>query len=188
MRRDERYRGVGQVIQGQQYASGDLLVPGQLQQAPAEQQADRQAADVAEKDLRHRPVERRKADAARHTTRRLTIVVVAGTSPSQPSRAMAALTGTASADRHQVEPVHEVDEVHEPEAGQQHEAAFDPERKQRRRSCKLVGRGKDDGRDGRRLQQQPRQHPNRMDVIGKAHGRDEQRRAETRWRGFSWPM
>src|SRR5437660_1077074 len=36
-------------------------MPGELQQTPAGQQADRQAADVAEKDLCDRPVEGRKS-------------------------------------------------------------------------------------------------------------------------------
>ena len=44
----------------------------------------------------------------------------------------------------------------------------------------IFGRGKDHRRDGEPLQQQPRHHRDGMDVIGKADGRDEQRRAEYR--------
>ena len=36
-------------------------MPGELQQAPAGQEPDRQATDVAEKDFCHRPVEGRKS-------------------------------------------------------------------------------------------------------------------------------
>ena len=53
---------VGQIVERQQQGGCKLLMPGELQQAPAEQQPDRQAADVAEKDLCHRPVERRESE------------------------------------------------------------------------------------------------------------------------------
>ena len=35
---------------------------GKLQQDPAKQEPDRQAAHIAEKDLRYRPIERRETD------------------------------------------------------------------------------------------------------------------------------
>ena len=131
----QRHRGIGQIIQRQQQRGGEMLMPGQLQQAPAEQQADRQAADVAEKDLRHRPVERRKAEhraAQRGGDDRRRCRQFAERSRAA---AIAARDRHDLGDRHPVEPVHEVDEVDEPEAGQQQQTAFDPERTGRRRSA-----------------------------------------------------
>ena len=89
------------------------------------------------------------------------------------------MIGTTLGDRHQVEPVHEVDEIHEPEAREQKQGAFDPERAGRN-DPKIAGRGNDHGGDRQRLQQEPRQDRNGVDVVGKAYDSDEQRRAENR--------
>ena len=43
---------------------------GELEQHPADQKADRQRADIAEEEPRHRPVERRKADERAEQRRR----------------------------------------------------------------------------------------------------------------------
>ena len=113
-------------------------MPGELQQAPAEQQADRQAADVAEKYLRHRPVERRKAEhraAERrgddHRRRR------GVAEPAEQGDGRGDRYGLG--DRHQVQPIHEVDEIDEPEAREQRQRAFDPERTGRN-DPEIVGR------------------------------------------------
>ena len=111
---------------------------GELQQAPAEQQADRQAADVAEKDLCHRPVERRESEhraAQRGGNDRRRCRQFA--EPAEQDH-----RGGDRHDlghRHQVQPVHEVDEVHEPEAGDQQQGrarsrADRPERSADRRA------------------------------------------------------
>jgi len=80
-------------------------------------------------------------------------------------------------DRHQVQSVHEVDEVDEPEPGDQQHTALDW-----KRTCGhdlQIGRRREDDRaDGCGLQQQPRQHRNGLDVVGKSNQRDEQRRGE----------
>ena len=151
-------------------------MPGELQQTPADQQADRQAADVAEKDLRHRPVERREAEHRAEQRR--------GEQDCRCRKfAEPAKQNDRAGDRHdlgrrhQVQPVHEVDQVHEPQARQQQQGAFEPERAGRN-DPQVFGRGKDHHGDGCSLQQEPRQHRNRTDVVGKAHGRDKQRRAE----------
>ena len=93
----QRRGRVHQIIHRQQQGGGELLMIGQLQQAPAEQQADRQAADVAEKDLRHRTVERRETRASRRRAPRQTMVAGAGNSPSDPSTTIAPVIGTTSA-------------------------------------------------------------------------------------------
>src|SRR6266403_5564820 len=55
-------RGVGEIIEGQDERRCQMTCSGKLQQDPAEQKSDRQAAYVAEKDPRHRSVERREAN------------------------------------------------------------------------------------------------------------------------------
>ena len=87
-------------------------------------------------------------------------------------------------DRHPVQPVHEVDQIHKPEARQQQQAAFDPERAGRN-DPEIVGRGEDDRADGQGLQQQSRQHRDGFDVVGEADDGDEQRRSENRDRDMS---
>src|SRR5665213_1556865 len=107
-----------------------MMVVGQLQQTPAEQQADRQAADVAEEDFCDRPVEGREAEhgAAQcrsdHRSRYWKFT-------EQSEHDHRACDRHHFGDRHQVETVHEVDEVNEPQACQQQQAAFDPERSSR---------------------------------------------------------
>ena len=80
-------------------------------------------------------------------------------------------------DRHQIEAVHEIDQVHEPEARDQFDGAFDGER-QVRRDCKIVGRAVNDCADGRGLQQEARQHRDRLDVIHHPHDRNRESGAE----------
>src|SRR5450631_278627 len=65
----QRHRGVGKVIKRQQQRGNHVLPKSKLKKAPAEQQANRQAPDISEKDLcywtieggesNHRPAERR---------------------------------------------------------------------------------------------------------------------------------
>ena len=153
-------------------------MPGELQQTPAGQEADRQAADVAEKDFRHRPVERRETEH-RPEQRRGGDRRGRGKFGEPAEQNERAGDGHDLGDRHQVQPVHEVDEVHEPQACEQQQAALEPERAGGS-DPQVFGRGKDHRGDGEPLQQQPRHHRDGTDVIGKAHGRDEQRRAEYR--------
>ncbi len=186
MRRPERFApghtpqqgdgGVSEIIERQQQRSCEVLMPGELQQAPAGQQADRQAADVAEKDFRdravegreaeHRPEQRRGSDC--HGRRKFD-------EPAEQNERTG--DGHDLGHRHQIQPVHEVDEVHEPQACEQQQAAFDPERTGGS-DPQVFRRGQDHRGDREPLQQQPRHHRDGTDVIGKAHGRDEQRRAE----------
>ena len=56
----KRDGGVGEIIERQDECCGEMIHCGKLQQKPAKQKPDRQATHVAEKDLRHRPVERRE--------------------------------------------------------------------------------------------------------------------------------
>jgi len=60
--------------------------------------------------------------------------------------------GTTSAAVIRSSPSMKLDEVHEPEPGQQHKAGVRSERNSVN-DPQALGRGKDDGRDGRRLQQ-----------------------------------
>ena len=143
--------GVGEIVERQQKGGRDLLMPGELQQTPAGQQADWQAADVAEKDFRYRPVERCKAEhrpeqrrgGDRRGRRKF------GQPAEQNERAG---NGHDLGDRHQIQPVHEVDEVHEPQACEQQQAALEPERAGRNDS-QIFGRGKEHRGDREPLQQ-----------------------------------
>ena len=156
MRRPERFApchppkqrdgGVGEIIERQQQCGRNVLMPGELQQAPADQQADRQAADVAEKDFRHRPVERRKAEH-RAEQRRGGDRRGRGKFAEPAEQNERAGDGHDLGDRHQVQPVHEVDEVHEPQACEQQQAALEPERAGRN-DPQVFGRGKDHRGDG----------------------------------------
>ncbi|MHC2626654.1 hypothetical protein ACVIW2_008686 [Bradyrhizobium huanghuaihaiense] len=58
----QRDGGIGEVIGRQQQRRSRLPVPGELEQAPAEQEADRQAADIAQEHFCDRLVEGRKAE------------------------------------------------------------------------------------------------------------------------------
>jgi hypothetical protein len=82
-------------------------------------------------------------------------------------------------DGNPVEPVHEIDEVDEPQPCQHEEAAFDPDRNERR-NAQAAGTGEHDCSDGNGLQQKPRQDRNRFEVVGEAERRDEQGRTEQR--------
>ncbi|GAA0010974.1 hypothetical protein BRDID11004_24030 [Bradyrhizobium diazoefficiens] len=151
-------------------------MPGELQQAPAEQKADRQATDIAEKHLGDGTIERRKAErgAAQGGGEQ-------GGRPGQVAEPSQQQQRRGDRhhfhDRHQVEPVHEIDEVHEPDSGEQEEAALQRER-QRRDDARRFGRGEHDGSDGGGLQQEPNQHRQRDDVVGKSHQGDQDRRSD----------
>ena len=53
----QRHGGVGKVIQRQQKRGSHMLPKSKLKEAPAEQQANRQAPYIAKKDLCHWTVE-----------------------------------------------------------------------------------------------------------------------------------
>ena len=156
MRRPERFApddaphqgdgGVSEIIERQQKGGGNLLMPGELQQTPAGQQADRQAADVAEKNFRHRPVERREAEH-RPEQRRGSDRRGRGKFGEPAEQNERAGQGHDLGNGHQVQPVHEVDEVDEPQACEEQQAALDPERAGRN-DPQVFGRGKDHHRDG----------------------------------------
>src|ERR1700751_2181637 len=59
---DERDGAVGKIIKRQQDPRGAAATAGKHEQQPAKQKTDRQTTDVAEKKLRHRPIEKSKAD------------------------------------------------------------------------------------------------------------------------------
>ncbi len=147
----QRERGIGQIIERQDKRGRGMVLSRQLQQTPAEQQADRQAADVAEKDRRDRTVERRKTDhraAKRRGNDRGRQWKLAGKA-EQRHRGR---DGHDLGCGHPVEPVHEVDEVDEPEAGEHQQAAFDSDR-QERRDAKIACPGQYDGADRDCLEQ-----------------------------------
>src|SRR5438093_326263 len=52
---------IGEVIERKDQRRSRVSTGGELEQRPAEQEADRQTARIAEKQLRHRPVERGEA-------------------------------------------------------------------------------------------------------------------------------
>ncbi len=152
----------------------------EFQQAPAQQQTNRQTADITEKDLCDRAIEWRESDhctAERGSDNRSWQRQLA--EPSQQNHC--AGDRYSLGNSHQVQPVHEIDEVHEPEARKQKKRSFD--RQWTRWNDSKIGRScKDDRADGGGLQQQARQYRDGFKIIGKSQHRDEQRRGENRSR------
>ncbi len=129
----QRDRRVGEVIERQQQRSREVAVAGELQQQPSHHETDRQAAAVAEKELRHRPVERRKAEHRAGERQR-------DQCRSLRHRAEQREDVDAGRDRHRlgdrdpVDAVHEVDEIDEPQQGNGLDAPLDDERHDRQRA------------------------------------------------------
>ena len=59
---DQGERGVGQIVQRQQQRGGQVAGAGEKDQEPADQEADRQTADIAEKKPGGRPIEIGKSE------------------------------------------------------------------------------------------------------------------------------
>ena len=155
-----------------------MPAPRQQQQDPAEQQPDRQASDIAEKQPRHRAVERRKSDRRAEQRQR-------DQHRERRCRADRAEQHDTRSDRHDlrdshpVETVHEVDEVHEPDAAEHHHRAFRPLGKLRH-DAEVRRKHRDDEAHRNELHQQPWRRPEAAQVVdradnGKKHGRNRQR-------------
>ena len=161
----QRERGVGQIVERKNQRGDELLVPGELQQAPAEQEADRQTADIAEENPGDRAVEGRKAE---HRTakcgcddcRRRRQFAEPPSEQHQGRRHRHNLS-----NRHEVQSVHEVHQVHEPEAGEQKHGALDANG-QAEMIRKSSG-ADDEDRNRYPLKEQSRQGRDRLDVVDK---------------------
>ena len=116
-----------QIIKRQQQRGDEMLAIGQLQQAPAKQEADRQTADVTEKDLGHRPVERRKPSMAPQQRRR-DDGCRGRKFAERPSRSSPPVTGTTSATVIQSSPSMKLTRLTNQRPASSKMAAFDPER------------------------------------------------------------
>ncbi len=169
----ERDGRVGEVIERQQQGGGAVAGVGELQQQPAEQQADRQTADVAEKEPRHRLVQRRKAEhAAKEGGRRQR--------RQRRDRAAETEQHQGRGDRHEldhghpVDAVHEVDEVDEPHAAEQEGAALEPAG-QFRHDLEVARQCRDHRADGDELRGEPRQLRQGAHVIDRTHHREQHR-------------
>ena len=149
---------------------------GQFQKTPTEQEADRQAADVTEENLRHRTVEGGKSDdgAAKRCGRdRRGQRQVAERAEQDQRRG----DWNHLRDGDPVDPVHEIDQVYEPQAGQEQNGLFDPDWNGRNDPQMARGRNQH-GRDRQRLQDQPRYHLDGFDIVSGADESDEGGRAE----------
>ncbi len=171
----QRDRGVGGVIERQQQRSREVAVAGKLEQQPSHHQSDRQAAAVAEKELRHRPVEWRKAEHGAEKRQR-------DQRGRLRHRTEQRENVDAGRDRHglrhgdPVDAVHEVDEIDEPQQRDGLDGPLDDERHDRQRT-QVRRHRRDDGDDRDGLQRKARQRRQREDVVGDAEPH-QQRRAD----------
>ena len=155
---------VGEIIERQHKRRGEMAVAGQQEQQPGEQQPDRQAADVAEKYPRHRPVERRKADQCRRTSASATTTAVRRQRAEQPDQRRPTVTGTTSATVIQSMPsmkfVRLTNHRHASSSSARsiHQGSIGTTRSSAGRLAIIDG-------DGERLQQQPRRDLDGADVI-----------------------
>ena len=159
----KRDRRVGEIVERQQERGGELAAPRQKNEQPAEQETDRQAADIAEKEPRHRPVEGGEADERaeereRHDDRRRRQAA------GDPEQHDAGADRHGLCDRHPVDAVHEVDEVDEPQPAEHQQSALDPPR-QHGDDVQFRRQRHDDGADGNGLQHEPRADIERTDVV-----------------------
>ena len=109
--------GVGEVVEGEEEGGGPGPRSGELQQRPADEQAQGQRAHVTEEEPRHRLVEGSEAEKPAKQ----------GGGEERRGRRQAAhdaeereggCDGHELGHAHPVDPVHEVDEVHEPDPGE----------------------------------------------------------------------
>ena len=116
-------RRVGEIIKRQQQRSREMAAAGQQQHDPAEHQANRQAADIAEKQFCDRTIEWRESDGGTKQRKR-------DQHRLRWPRADRAEQCRARRDRHHlgdchpVDAVHEIDQVDEPDAAQQQQRAL----------------------------------------------------------------
>ena len=180
----QRHGRVGQIIQRQQQCGGELLMIGELQQTPAQQQPDRQAADISEKDFCHRAVEGRKPEHRAAQRRRDNGRRKPETSPSQPSTISAPVIGTTSATVIKSSPSMKLTRFtnQRPASNSRPRSIQSGQAGTIRRSPDAV---KSMAATASALQQQPRQHRDGFDVVGKAYDGDEQRRSRIPRPGYS---
>jgi len=152
-----------------------MALARELEQQPAEQQTDRQAPHVAEKELRHRLVEGCKTqDRAKQRS--------CDQRRQQPDRAGEAEQGERGGHRHElrhghpVDSVHEIDKVDEPHAAEKEASALEPPRRLRQEP-QLVRQHGDDGGNGDALHGEPGSRRQRAHVVDRPdHGEQRRRR------------
>ena len=128
-----------------------MSAAGQQHQQPAQQQTDRQAADVAEKQPRDRPVEWRETDHRAAKCQRQDRSLTRQRS-HQAEGCKRRGRRHDFGDRYPVNAVHEVDEVHEPKPRNEGQEPLDPPR-QSGNDTQLGGKCRDDGADNDDLQE-----------------------------------
>ena len=158
---EKRDRRIGQIVERQQQRRREAAVERQAVQHPGDEKPDRQRADVAEEEPRHRPVERRKSDERPEQRRRDDRHILAG-------KAERAEQHERGRDRRHlgdgdpIDPVHEVHEVHEPDPGDDRQSALEPKRHDARQQPAGAARSEHHDADRERLQHET-QEPERAD-------------------------
>ena len=172
-------RRIRQVVGRQQQRRLPSARRRQRQHEPAGQITERDAADIAEKNLRGMPVPEQKAE--RHAGERQP----EGPQPRrrrtqqrQQKGAKAEARALGAADP--VDPVHEVEEVHEPEPGQRRQGVIDDDRKRTLKDKGAVRERPDPGADRRDLREQAQQSREASAQIVEPRHRGERERGSKR--------
>ena len=175
----ERDGRVGEIIERQQDC-GWRVRRGRraAHQEPAEQQTDRQAADIAEEKPGDWPVEIGKADHG---------AAQGEADDGRQRRQEAACAENRQrrgdrhdfGDRHPIEAVHEIDQIDEPEPAEGQQQAFNQQR-QERRDPQFIRQSEDHQRHADGLQKKARRNADRADVVRGTHGRDDDHGDEER--------
>ena len=172
----QRNSCVGEIVERQHDCRRQMSGRRDQKQEPAEQQADRQTADVAEEEPGDRPIEIGKTEhcsAKRqrhdHSRRRQ------GAEPSDHGQRRRDRHDLG--DRHPIEAVHEIYEVDEPQPADDEQDALGPPRHERH-DAQFMWECVNHERDRQRLQQQAGGDRDRANVIGGAHARDQNHGSE----------
>ena len=174
----QRRRRIGDEVERQQQRRGKMAGGRDEEQEPADKQADRQAADIAEKQLRDRAVEGRKAEH-RPQKRERDDERLRRQGAEHPDDGDAERDRHDLGDHHPIDAVHEVHEIDEPDAADDHESALEPER-QRRQDVQVGGQRAEHHADGNGLGDQPRRKAEHVDIVGCTHDGKQERRAHHR--------
>ena len=167
----ERDRRVGEIIQRQDERRGQVSAARDQHQQPCEQKPDWQASNVTEKNPRHRPVERRKAEEPA-TERERNDDALRRQCAKPSDQRQTDCHRDKFGDCHPVDAVHEIGEIDEPEAGDEQHRALDPPRKEWR-DTQVQGQAHDHGGDRERLQNEPRADADAPHIVGRSNQRDE---------------
>ncbi len=158
---------IAQIIERQQDCRGEVAPAGKQHKHPAQQQSDRKAADVAQKQAGNRLVEGRKTrDGAAERGRNDNDWDRKGAHP--PEQDEACCHGHDFGNRHPVDAVHEVHDIDQPDAADEHEGPVEPPWP-RRHDSEFGWKGCNDRGDGSCLQDQAGPGFHRATIINRAN-------------------